>query len=216
MLKQNQVFSDILIVDETFRTGESMERASEIVSRLAPDAKITRAALIFVGSRTAERQTEGLVDTYFRSVLPPYFFEWELMDEKPTDVIGMDLDGVICEECPSGSDDDELKYLNWLRNARSYLVPHYEVDFIVSNRLERYRTETEEWLRKQGIRYRELRLWDLESKNERNGRWTENKIEVLMAAKPDLFLESDDSQAMAIWSATKIPTICTDKMILYS
>jgi len=48
------------------------------------------------------------------------------------------------------------------------------------------------------------------------GKFAENKIEMLTAINPDVFFESEDSQAKAIWTATKIPTICIDKMLLHS
>jgi len=212
---QNKTFSEILIVDDSVDTGTQIKRAYETIRRCAPDARITRACLMLVSNRSSGGFERHLVDMYFKVVLRPLLLEWEIPDNRQG-TTGVDLDGVICEECPLRTDTNERRYLNWLRNAKPYLIPNYEIDFIVSNRLEKYRPETEEWLRKNGVRYRKLLLWNLESKEERQGRYAENKIEILTVIKPDLFIESEDSQAKAIWTATKIPTICTDKMILYS
>lgn len=214
-MTQEKIFSNIMIVDESVGTGDTMKKAYEVVRQHAPTAKITRAALMLIGNRLSAKSKKAFVDEYFKVVLSPVLVEWELLDNK-YGTVAMDLDGVICEECPRGIDVNETKYLNWLRDAKPYLIPNYEVDYIISNRLERYRQETEEWLRRNGVLYRKLILWNLESKKERLGKFATHKIDVLTSVKPDFFFESEDSQAKAIWTATKIPTICTDKMILYS
>lgn len=87
---------------------------------------------------------------------------------------------------------------------------------IISNRLERYHFATEKWLAQNKVYYDKLFLWDIKSKQERNSKWAQHKIAVLLVEKPDLVYESDLGQAKEIWKTTKIPTLCLDKMILFS
>ena len=54
----------------------------------------------------------------------------------------------------------------------------------VSNRLEKYRSSTEEWLTKHGVIYKELVLWKIPSKDEREGKLAQNKIESLLRINP--------------------------------
>lgn len=131
-------------------------------------------------------------------------------------IICSDMDGVICENCPPGVDADEDRYLEWLDNAKPYMIPAFEIDVIVSGRLEKYREQTEHWLKKYKVRYKELCLWDLESKELRLGNYVKHKIDVILKTKPDMVFESEHNQAEEIWKATHVTTICTDDMIIFS
>ena len=128
--------------------------------------------------------------------------------------LASDMDGVLCEDCPPGVDKDRKLYFERVEKARPYLIPSFEIDVIVSNRLEKYRPLTEKWLKEHNVRYKELVLWDEKSGNERNGKFAQHKINALLKIKPDIFWESNFSQAREIWKATKIPVICTDRMVL--
>jgi hypothetical protein len=130
--------------------------------------------------------------------------------------LASDLDGVICEDCPPGVDGDEEKYRRWLTNAKPYLIPNFEFDTIISSRLEKYRAETEKWLQLHGVKYKELVLWNLESKKERKGQHAQHKVDYLLKIKPDMFWESSFWEAKEIWAKTSIPTLCVDQMLLFS
>ena len=96
------------------------------------DIQITKASL-FVTQEAAK-----LVDLYYEVIPDPVLFEWNLLHSKQG-FLATDMDGVICHDPPKGLDGDESAYVEWMRNARPYLVPLYEIDAIVSSRLERYR-----------------------------------------------------------------------------
>lgn len=200
---------NVLLVDDNIDTGESLERAADILLTANRSLKITKAVLM-VSSRSAKR-----VDMYYK-VLPfcPPVGEWKLLTRK-RGVLAVDMDGVLCEDCSIEIDGNEESYMEWLREAKPYLVPRFEIDCIVSNRLERYRSETEEWLARHGVSYRRLFLWDIPSKAERKGRFVEHKREVLLKIKPSEYWESSYEEAKAIWEGTRIPTICIGEMIAF-
>ncbi len=198
----------ILLVDDAISIGNSVEKNRQLVASINNDFSVTTAALI------VDDTSRHMVDLYHKIIPFPNMFEWNIMHVK-RGKLACDMDGVICEECPPDIDSDEQLYTNWIKTAKPYLIPAFEIDFVISNRLERYRTITEEWLAKQGVRYKELLLWDIESKEEREGKWAQNKVAYIVKTNPDIVWESSRDQASEIWKATKIPTLCLDEMILF-
>jgi len=170
---------------------------------------ITTASLLI------SKEAVGYVDLYYKVLrnYPP-MGEWNLLHRK-RGTVAFDMDGVICEDCPSDIDLNESLYIEWIKNARPYLIPVYKIDYIISNRLEKYRPETEEWLRRHDVKYDKLILWDIESKKDRKDLFAEYKADKLLSLKPSVYFESSYQQAKQIWESTRIPTICIDEMIAF-
>jgi len=208
-INEKAEYKNILLVDDSINTGKTMEEAFRLLCSTHRNFNITKAALIGI------EDSGDLVDLCYKAVSRPRVFEWNMLHAKKGK-LASDLDGVICENCPPGVDSDEMLYTEWIRTARPYLIPVFEIDAIVSSRLEKYRSDTEKWLARQKVRYRELILWDIESKQQRNGKHAKHKIEHLLRIKPDIFWESSVGEAKQVWEATKIPTLCIDEMILLS
>ena len=205
----------VLIVDDSMDSGRSMARAVDTVRAVNSEIEISRASLI------VRKESKSKVDLYHKVIAPPRAFEWNILHRKVASHFGdgclaVDLDGVLCANCPAGTDDDELAYLEWLRSARPFLIPAFEIDDIVTCRLEKYRRQTEEWLRVHDVRYKRLHMWDVPKKSDRRGRFVAHKIEKLLLIKPDLFWESNWEQAQRIWNEIRLPTLCIDNMTLLS
>jgi hypothetical protein len=191
--------------------GKTMEENFQLLRSHREDLNITKAALI------ATETSKDSVDLYYRIVNLPRLTEWNLLDTKlGWTKLASDLDGVICENCPPGVDSDEELYTAWIKNAKPYLIPTFEVDMIVSSRLEKYRSDTQKWLAKHGVRYKELFLWGIQSKQERKGKHAQHKIEIFLRKKPDMIWESSLDESVQIWEDIRIPTLCIDEMILFS
>lgn len=205
----------ILLVDDSMDTGRAMSKAFEQIRSFNSEIQISKACLI------AREDTKSRLELYHRVLLPPRVFEWNILHRKIASYFGhgtlaVDMDGVLCSDCPPGVDDDEKLYLEWISSARPYLIPEFEIDAIVTNRLERYRQPTEEWLQKHNVRYNKLYLWDVPSKTERRGDFSAHKIDVLLQIKPDMYWESTSEQSREIWENTRIPTLCIDEMTMLS
>ncbi len=199
----------VLLVDDNVQHEKTIEEPAQIMRSSNKNVKITKAALMI------SEDAVNYVDIYFKLLRAyPPIGEWKLLHWK-RGILAVDMDGVICEDCPPHVDMDEKLYIEWLRNARSYLIPNFEIDYIVSNRLEKYRPETEEWLARHGVLYNTLILWDIPSKEYRNGKFIEHKVDILLKIKPSEYWESSYNQANKIWEATKIPTISIDEMIAF-
>lgn len=203
----------ILLVDDSIDTGRSMQQAIDTIRAVNPSVEISRACLI------VREEAKTSVDHYQQVVSPPRIFEWNILHRKlgshmEHGCLAVDLDGVLCADPPDGADGDEAAYLEWLPRAKRYLVPAFEIDCVITCRLEKYRQQTEAWLSEHGVRYKELIMWDLPSKDERRGRFARHKIDYLLRLKPDMVWESNWDQAQSIWRETRIPTLCIDRMTL--
>ncbi|MGD0818664.1 MAG: phosphoribosyltransferase family protein [Methanomassiliicoccales archaeon] len=203
-------FKNILVVEDVTGTAKALERVRVIVNEAYPESKVTLASLMVI------HDARNLVDIFYKELDGVGIYEWNLAHANLGSRVAMDLDGVLCENCPVGFDIDETKYVNWICNARPYIVPYKGIDFILTNRLEKYRNQTEEWLRSNGVIYRKLIMWDIPSKADRCGNDAHHKINMVLEVKPNLMIESSDSESREIWRATGVPTICTDTMRVYS
>jgi hypothetical protein len=197
--RDEKKFEHILLFDDSITSGDTFQKALRTLRGNLPEhTKITTAALI------ASEDTKNKVDMFYVVVPRPRLFEWNILHSKKNRIIAVDLDGVICEEPPISLKLDESKYKEWLKKAKPYLIPSFEIDYIISNRLEKFRETTEEWLRKHKVKYRQLILRDfLPLPGEGKADF---KIKKLLEIKPDFFWESSSQEAQQIWRETKIPT----------
>jgi len=203
----------VLLVDDAMDTGRAMTRAMQQIRSVNSDIKVSRACLI------VREEAIPDVDLYFKVIPAPRVYEWNILHRKIASYWGhgrlaVDMDGVLCANCPPGVDQDEKLYLEWITAANPYLIPAFEIDAIVTSRLEKYREATEDWLRKHNVLYKKLYMWDVASKDERKGKFAKYKIDELLRIKPDMFWESSAEQSEAIWKKTGIPTLCIDTMNL--
>lgn len=207
-------FRNVLIVDDALDKGRAMGKAKEAVLKANPDFSVTCASLL------VKEETKHLADLYHVVMEPPRTYEWNIMHRKIASyagkgILAVDMDGVLCANAPKGADADEAWYLEWMRNANPYLIPGFEIDIILTSRLEKYREQTECWLRENDVRYKELHMWDVPDKSLRKG-FAKYKIDALLSIKPDMYWESDWEISQRIWDETRIPTLCIDEMTMLS
>lgn len=202
---------NILLVDDATGRGETMQTFYEQMKNAFGDkVNITRASLL------VEKRAIDKVDLYYKVLTKGAFFEWNLThcERKP---LGVDIDGVLCREPPPEVDADERKYVNFISNARPYIIPTYTIEVIVTNRLERYREMTEEWLKRHNVKYKNLIMLDIPSKSLRTQKiMIQNKVNAIRQFDLYWFWESSWTEAQAIYKTCRIPVLCTDKMILLS
>lgn len=197
--------SRVLLIDDSVSTGKALARAKASLARTAPEVRISTAAVYVTDEGRA------LVDAYHAVVPRPRLFEWNMLHAK-RGTLGVDFDGVLSEDCPRGLVAGTEAYGAWLISARPYLIPHFEIDCIVSNRLEAYRADTEAWLARHGVRYKKLIL--APEKNEEDK--VAHKAGILARERLALFWESSRSEAEALWKRTGTPILCTDTRELFS
>jgi uncharacterized HAD superfamily protein len=127
---------------------------------------------------------------------------------------------VLCEDWkgPPEKNNDEL-FSAHLKNARPLYIPHVPIRAVVTSRLERYRKETENWLQRHGVHYRDLIMHPAKTPEERramNDHSARKAAAYMQSDDTVLFVESDIRQARTIHQLTSRPVLCIDTMEMLS
>ncbi|MBN1512082.1 MAG: phosphoribosyltransferase, partial [Phycisphaerae bacterium] len=203
----------VLLVDDSVTTGLRCEATR---TQIAPTVqrcgdRVTTLAVYGVP------QARGGCDVTLEDIPLPRLFEWNFMRHAILADACMDIDGVLCRDPKDDEDDDAERYGHFLKHAEPQIIPSIEVGWLVSCRLEKYRAQTEDWLRRHGVRYRHLVLMDLPTKQARiqaacYGRF---KAETCLRVGGRLFIESNSAHAVEIAELTGVPVLCTDNHTLF-
>jgi len=203
----------LLLVDDSVRTGRSMRDAKEAILRTGFVGHVTTLAVY--AAPTARRA----VDICLETVSMPRAFEWNVMHRIELADCCVDLDGVLCVDPADDENDDGPRYARFLQNARPLIIPSYPIGHIVTSRLQKYRLETEEWLRDHGVVFGQLHMLDFPSAEIRrrlrpHARF---KASVYMSQRAThLFIESEPNQAAEIAQISGKPVLCygTQQLLL--
>jgi uncharacterized HAD superfamily protein len=108
--------------------------------------------------------------------------------------------------------DDGPNYASFLLNAAPLYIPGSRIGTLVTSRLEKYRAETETWLKNHGVAYDKLVMLDLPDMKARQKAncHGSHKANEFKNSKYNLFVESDLKQAIEINKLTKKPVFCTE------
>ena len=162
--------------------------------------------------------TQHFVDIYFREIPHPRMFEWNyLHHDGYSHLCCYDIDGVLCEDPTDEENDDGDRYKNFILNASLRFKPFAPIGYLVSSRLEKYRNETEQWLKSNNIKYGHLFLMNVATAEERRrlGNHAIFKAEIYSKLPAILFVESDDNQAQVINELTHKDVFCVNSQKYY-
>lgn len=199
-------FKKILIVDDSIASGSAMIKAKELVREMNTDFEISFCAVYVIPGK------EKLVDYYFESVPLPRYFQWNILNHTVLEKSCFDIDGVLCVDPTSEQNDDGPKYRDFILNAEPLYIPKAKIGVLVTSRLEKYRPETEEWMRKNNVKYDKLVMLDLPDMKARQkaNNHGAHKANTYKNSAYSLFFESSLSQALEINRITGKPVFCTE------
>jgi len=198
----------VLLVDDSCNKGRAMARAAAVLPK---GARVTRLAVF--GPYQVE--PSSVCDIWFEIVHGPRAFAWNLAKHIRLPRWGFDFDGVLCRDCTKAENDDGPRYARFLADVEPLFVPRRPIGHIVTARAEKYRAETEGWLRRHGIQFEALHMTPWMTKAERmdaikfaggRGGWKAAKARELGV---ELFIESCPKQAAIIAREAQIPVFCT-------
>lgn len=195
----------ILLVDDSVRTGKSIEAARSAILRSGFSGRLTTLAIF------AAPSGRGKVDLHFEVVSLPRAFEWNVMHRVELADCCVDIDGVLCVDPTDEENDDGQRYQRFLHDAAPLVIPTYPVGHVVTSRLERYRPQTEAWLRRQGVSYGSLHMLDAPDAEarRRNRMHAGFKASVYRGQhETHLFIESDSRQSAQIADIAGKPVLC--------
>lgn len=196
----------ILLVDDTVNKGRAMDWAVQTIKERKPQTQITRFA-VWHSAKTEP----NMIDMTFGLCASPRVFQYNMWKHIRLPNWGFDFDGVFCRDPEKRENDDGPLYRNFLTKAETLFLPNRPIGHIVTARLEKYRPETEAWLKKHNIEYTGLHMMDFKTKQERmeaggRGQWKGDKAKELGV---EMFIESNPGQARKIAEVAKIPVWCT-------
>lgn len=202
----------VLLVDDTIYAGKSMIHAENLIRKESVDQRISTCT-VYANPRTA-----SLVDIYFELLESPGCQEWNVMHRDKLEHFCVDIDGVLCKDPLKQDDDDGPAYLNYLNEATPLMLPSKKAGYLVTGRLEKYREQTESWLRKYNIQYKELHMLDLPDANTRWRLRAAAKFKARVYKSyphSQLFIESDPHEAeeIAILSGKQVLCFSNQKLI---
>jgi len=194
----------LLVIDDSVHGGQAMALARNALRRGQSQPFCLFAALY------PRPEAVGSVDLYARPVAAPHLFEWNLFNCNQTATFACDLDGILCQDW-QGDEERGEDYQQFLDHAPPQWLPRRSlIPLMVSARLERHRQATENWLRRHGVRVRELVMGPWTSVAERRAQFDAGQFKGQAYARSAcrLFIESDVRQARAIFAATGKPVLC--------
>lgn len=205
----NQI-KKILVVEDSIDSGNSINEAKQKLQFYSEEVLYLAAYI-----RTTMIDS---VNIYFRIIDDSRVFEWNIFHHKILENSCLDIDGVLCEDPSEWENDDGEKYRSFILNANPKFIPTVKVGWLVSSRLEKYRSETEVWLSKNNIQYNHLILMQGISAEERKklGNHAEFKAkEYRKLRQAILFVESSAKQANDISRITGKSVFCVENHIFY-
>lgn len=205
---ENKNNKNIIVIDDSVCTGKALAKTKSKITKANLENKFnfTYSAVF------ATKESKDKVDIFCDIVEIPRFFQWNLFHH-PFFLANAfcDIDGVLCPNPPI--DDDGEQYINYIKNAPKLYTPTVEIDTLISCRLEKYRTITEEWLKQNGIKYKHLILLNLPTKEVRQ-KWHkhgEYKGQLYKDSNAILFVESSLWEAQKIQKISHKPVFCVEK-----
>lgn len=198
-------YKKILVVEDSVASGSAMTEVKENLKHLESQFEIKYCAIYVVPGK------EKVVDYYFENVPLPRYFQWNILNHTTLEKACFDIDGVLCPDPTPEQNDDGEKYRHFLLNAPPLFIPGSKIGTIVTSRLEKYRPETEAWLKANNIKYNDLVMLDLpdmaarQKANNHGG----HKAKAYMSKPYVLFVESEMHQALEINRLSKKPVLCT-------
>lgn len=197
----------IVVIDDSVSMGLAMRSVRQMIADAMPSANITYCAVYGTLAKHPD------VDVVLEVVGHPRMFQWNVMHHGLLANCCVDIDGVLCCDPSENENDDGDAYMGFLASASPLSVPSKRIGWLVTSRLEKYRGDTENWLKSHGIEYGRLIMLDLPSKEERirsgaHGTFKAGVYKQLPRAL--LFIESDYRQAEIIARESGKPVLCTE------
>jgi len=202
----------VVVVDDSVNSGRTL---AEIRARI--DAADLPCEVLYLAIYVTEA-TKDLVDHYHEVLPTPRVFAWNVLHHDSLARCCVDIDGILCEDPTPEQNDDGPEYARFLTDTRPLYHVTRPMGWLVTSRLEKYRSRTEKWLDRHGLRYGELIMLDLPDKAARAAIpdvHERHKAHAYRATDALLFIESDEFQAAGIAEHSGRPALCLPEQRIY-
>jgi len=207
LIPLKQADKNTLVFDDSVRFGRKLNE----VQKSSPEP--TYAVIYY----SQDKGMNYKLDFKYKFIETPRLFEWNWINQEH--IINracFDFDGVLCHFPREDLSSGKIDYKEFLKNAIPKFIPDYEIGAICTGRLEKYRKETEEWLKKHNVKYRKLLMVNAtEEERMMNRLHTKPKIEEYSKMGYVLFVEDETYQALQINHFTNKPVLDVTKWKIY-
>ncbi|HBR68870.1 MAG TPA: phosphoribosyltransferase [Rhodospirillaceae bacterium] len=206
IIKEFQDIRTVVVIDDSVRSGLSMQRVRDLLENGRKDIKFIFCAVYGVSHESPH------IDFIFEKVPVPRMFQWNVMHHEELKNCCMDIDGILCVDPTSDQDDDGERYRKFLAEALPLHRTSVAIGALVTGRSEKYRGQTEQWLCEQGIQYNALHMLGSDNGKKYNNSAAHSQFKADVYAKSNavLFIESDFRQAHEIAKKSGKPVLCME------
>lgn len=207
----------VAIVDDTSMTGNSFKAIRPIAEKHFKE--------YVTGCLYVNPLSSGKPDVWVHDLPWPHLLEWNLFNSVLSPNAAVDFDGILCWDCAPWQDDDGENYIGFINNAvPKYLAKRTPIPLIVTARIEKYRKLTMEWLDRHGIKCNRLIMHPAKTLAQRNkddiAKFKAKHFEEWARKhparpKPNMFIESEPSQAKRINKITNRLVVCPSNATVY-
>lgn len=197
----------VLVIDDAVGSGRTFREVQEKFAAAELTGNFVYCAIY------APARKHPDVDIVLRVVPPGPLFQWNVMHHRILAKACVDIDGVLCCNPMPQQDDDGRAYESFLDTTSVLHKTSGEIGWLVTSRLEKYRANTEDWLARNGIIYRELIMAVGQEDHENSSQY---KARVYSRTGAELFIVSEAEDAERICSLSNLPvlSIATQRIIL--
>lgn len=189
----------ILIVEDSSISGKSFNELKEKMEQY----KYKNKLVYLIALVTEERK--NLADIYLKICNAPRMFEWNYMHHAFLEKACVEIDGVLCQNPNEEEISNEENYIKFINNVKPRVIPTRKIGYLTTNRPEKYRKQTEKWLKKNNIQYDNLIMLDSKLKGQQY-KQLEDTI---------LFIESNPKVASKIATISNKPVFCVQNSKFY-
>lgn len=194
----------VFVVDDSVHSGEQMRRTKNRIDSHSLPFSIEYGAIYITPSG------HTVVDHWAEVISPPRVFGWNVLHHPMVRNYCVDIDGVLCRDPTPEENDDGPRYREFIKSVSPHIIPDERIGWLVTCRLEKYRSLTEDWLDRHGIAYDHLVMMDYPDKETRKaaGNHASYKADIYESTEASLFVESDERQAEDIARQTGRSVFC--------
>lgn len=200
----------VLLIDDSLKTGASMKEALEKIRRTVTHDITSLAVYV-------EKLNLKHIDIYIEVLPGPRVYQWNLFHHSILHQSVMTLEGILCSKPTIEELREEKEYKKYLSDAPPLVLPTYKINTIFTNRPEKYRVDTIQWLKKNKIDFERLEMRGEKALREKENAtcYTTEKAYYYKTSAESLFIEKSGDDARRIADLSGKPVLCLEKGKLF-
>ena len=208
MEDHEEIDGKILVLDDTVYGGIAMEGVKKVINKDE----------VIYGSLYVHPASSHVVEVFGKELEPPHLLEWNFFNSSYIESCLLDFDGILSPNVPYEACIDEEKYIDYITNVKPlyHRTPRtYTCKGIVTARLEKYRSITEDWLERYGIKYGFLKMFPTKKADIRDSNHIVEaanfKSKMFTESGASFFVESEPAEAALMRGQVHRLVICPDE-----